>query len=341
MKGDVVATSDGDVAVGSEILPAHPARAGELAPDLVDRVTDYARAARADSTWRAYDGDLRHFRAWCEGQRDPLVALPATPATVAGYLAALADAGYAPTTIRRRLAAISVAHQLARHPNPASAAEVVTVWSGIRRARGVRPTRKTALETALLARVLAPLGYDGLADVRDRALLLVGFAGCLRRAELVRLDVGDVDDTPDGLVLSIRSSKTDQEGAGALVGLAYGSHRPTCPVRAWRAWADAAGLTDGPAFRAVNRHGGLGTGRLEPGSVARIVRRRVAAVGLPAADFAGHSLRSGFATAAARAGVPDRSIMRQGRWRSAASLDTYVRAGRLFDQHNPSAHVGL
>ncbi|AEH09640.1 integrase family protein [Candidatus Protofrankia datiscae] len=312
-----------------------------LPSDLVERVADYARAARAASTWRAYETDLRHFAAWCAERSPHLVALPALPATVAGYLTALADAGYKPTTIRRRLAAISVAHQLGRHPNPATSPEVATVWDGIRRVHGTAVKRKNALETGLLTRVLAELDDSRLADLRDRALLLVGFAGCLRRGELVALDVADIAETPDGVVLTIRRSKTDQERAGALVGLTFGSYRPTCPVRSWIAWRQAAGLTDGPAFRSINRHGGVGAGRLHPGSVARIVQRRAAAAGLSPDDFGGHSLRSGFATAAARAGVPDRAIMRQGRWRSSASLDSYVRAGRLFDRDNPSGRVGL
>ena len=308
---------------------------------LAERVGEYASASRAASTWRAYDADLRHFAAWCAGGDPPPAVLPAAPATVAAYLAVLADAGYKPSTIRRRMAAISVAHRLGRHPNPVATPEVEAVWAGIRRVHGSAPKRKSALETDLLARVLAELDDTRLADVRDRALLLVGFAGCLRRSELVALDVADVAETPDGLALTIRRSKTDQEQAGAQVGLAYGSHRPTCPVRSWAAWRDAASLANGPAFRAVDRHGHLGPGRLDAGSVARIVRRRAEAAGLTAADFAGHSLRAGFATAAARAGVPDRSIMRQGRWRSPASLDGYVRAGRLFDRDNPSGQVGL
>ncbi|MGF7233973.1 MAG: site-specific integrase [Frankia sp.] len=320
---------------------SHSGAHGDLSTELAGRVADYARAARADSTWRAYDVDLRHFQTWCRNQPGPPGDLPAQPRTVAGYLAALSDAGYRPSTIRRRMAAISVAHQLGRHPNPTTAPEVTTVWSGIRRTHGVLPTQKVALETTLLTQVLDPIGDDSPADVRDRALLLVGFAGCLRRGELVGLDVADLDETSDGLVVMVRTSKTDQEGAGALIGLAYGSRRSTCPVRAWRAWVDLAGLTHGPAFRPVNRHGGIGDGRLSPGSVARIVQRRAAAAGLAPEQFAGHSLRSGFATAAARAGVPDRSIMRQGRWRSAASLDGYVRAGRLFDRDNPSGRVGL
>jgi site-specific recombinase XerD len=326
-----------------QLEPAGHVGPGGISPALAERIGDYARASRASATWRAYDSDLRQFRGWCARQPTPLTPLPAHATTVAGYVAALADAGYKPSTIRRRLAAISVAHQLAGHPNPAAAPEVGAVWDGVRRTQGIRPTRKAALDTDLLARVVAELREDTVADLRDRALLLVGFAGCLRRAELVGLDVADLDETPDGLAVTIRSSKTDQAGAGALVGITYGSHRSTCPVRAWTAWADAAALRDagGPAFRGVNRHGHIGVTRLHPGSVARIVQRRVAAAGLDPADFAGHSLRSGFATAAARAGVPDRSIMRQGRWRSAASLDSYVRAGRLFDRDNPSGRVGL
>lgn len=327
-------------------VAASPADDDLLPALLADRVGDYARAARSAATWRAYDTDLRHFAGWCAEQSPPRRGLPASPATVAGYLAALADAGYAPSTIRRRLAAISVAHQLAHADNPTTAPEVSVVWSGIRRTVGVAPARKTALDTELLAKVVTGLDDGVLADVRDRALLLVGFAGCLRRSELVGLDTVDVSETADGLVLAVRRSKTDQVGAGALVGVTYGSYRPTCPVRAWRAWVQAAAaagtdLSGGPAFRGVDRHGHVGAGRLYAGSVARIVQRRVAAAGLDPAAFAGHSLRSGFATAAARAGVADRSIMRQGRWRSAASLDSYIRAGKLFDADNPSGRVGL
>ncbi|WP_018640073.1 site-specific integrase [Parafrankia elaeagni] len=336
----------GEVVTGEVVGPA-AGGAGALVGlggPLAGRVGDYARASRSAATWRAYDADLRHFRGWCA--QEGLGDLPASPVTVAGYIAALADAGYAPSTIRRRLAAISVAHQLAHAVNPTGAAEVSAVWNGIRRSRGVAPSRKAALDTSLLSRVVAGLDDAVLADVRDRALLLVGFAGCLRRSELVGLNTADLVETDDGLVVTVRRSKTDQEAAGAQVGLSYGSYRPTCPVRAWRGWVAAAAgagvpLAGGPAFRGVNRHGQVGAGRLYSGSVARIVQRRVAAAGLDPADFAGHSLRSGFATAAARAGVTDRSIMRQGRWRSAASLESYVRAGRLFDADNPSGRVGL
>ncbi|WP_374121977.1 site-specific integrase [Frankia sp. AiPa1] len=348
--GDVRIAAPGMGAAGEVATPPAPATtqatAFTLVPQLAERAGDYARASRASATWRAYDSDLRQFRAWCAQQPGGPQAIPAAPSTVAGYLAALADAGYRPTTIRRRIAAISVAHQLAGYPSPTRAPQVSAVWDGVRRTLGIRPDRKRALDTELLARVMAafdapPEPEPPAADLRDRALLLVGFAGCLRRAELVGLDVADLDETPDGLVVHVRSSKTDQEGAGALVGITYGSHRATCPVRAWTAWVRRARLSEGPAFRGINRHGQIAATRLHPGSVARIVQRRVAAAGLDPADFAGHSLRSGFATAAARAGVHDRAIMRQGRWRSAASLDSYVRPGRLFDRDNPSGRVGL
>ncbi|WP_420497434.1 site-specific integrase [Parafrankia sp. FMc2] len=342
---DPVFEPDPVVAGGAElVLATAPAAVPGVPARLADTLDGLVRAGKAPSTWRAYDADWRHFHAWCA--QEGLGDLPASAVTVAGYIAALADAGYAPSTIRRRLAAISVAHQLAHAVNPTGAAEVSAVWNGIRRSRGVAPSRKAALDTSLLSRVVAGLDDAVLADVRDRALLLVGFAGCLRRSELVGLNTADLVETDDGLVVTVRRSKTDQEAAGAQVGLSYGSYRPTCPVRAWRAWVAAAAgagvpLAGGPAFRGINRHGQVGAVRLYPGSVARIVQRRVAAAGLDPADFAGHSLRSGFATAAARAGVTDRSIMRQGRWRSAASLESYVRAGRLFDADNPSGRVGL
>jgi integrase len=177
--------------------------------ELEDEVRRLAHGSRAESTWRAYDSDLRHFQAWCLQHK--LNALPAEPPTVAMYLAAL-ETSHSPSTIRRRLAAISVSHQLARTETPTADAGVKSVWAGIRRRNGVAPRKVRAARTKVITTLVEPLG-NRLIDVRDRALILIGFAGALRRSELVALDINDVAEDADGLV-TIRRSKTDQEAEG-------------------------------------------------------------------------------------------------------------------------------
>ena len=173
--------------------------------------------------------------------------LPATPATVVLYITAVAAKGLKPSTIRRRLASISVAHQVAGLETPTTDAGVRAVWSGIRRHYGTVPRKVRAARTKVVTAMDAPLG-DGLADVRDRTLFLLGFAGALRRrSELVALDVEDVSEDDGGLRLILRKSKTDQEAEGTVRGLPYGSSHPaTCPVRAWRRWLAVSGIDTGP-----------------------------------------------------------------------------------------------
>ncbi len=181
---------------------------------------------------------------------------------------------------------------------------------------------------------------DRLIACRDRALLLLGFAGAMRRSELVGLDVADVVETADGLVVTIRRSKTDQEGQGRKIGIPYGSKLATCPVRSLRAWKARAKITEGPLFRQVNRHGKVLEGRLGDRTVALVVKRAVAATGVDATNYAGHSLRAGLATAAAMAGVSERVIQGQTGHKSLPILRRYIREGSLF-RENAAAEVGL
>jgi integrase len=188
--------------------------------------------------------------------------------------------------------------------------------------------------------MVAALDSSRLIGVRDRALLVIGFAGAFRRSELVALDVGDMAETADGLVVTIRRSKTDQEGEGASVGLPYGSDPATCPVRALRSWLDAAGITAGAIFRPVNRWGEMGDRRLTGRAVADVVKRTAAAAGMNAAVYSGHSLRAGLITSAAEADVLERDIMRHSRHKSVPVMRRYIRGAQLF-QANAAAAVGL
>lgn len=311
---------------------------GKLAPlaAYAESARDYIRQAKAENTVRAYRTDWQHFTDWSQSHERQV--LPATPETVALYLSALADT-HKVSTLTRRISAISQAHQMAGFESPTATVVVRTLMAGIRRARGTAPTVKAPTLTEDIRRMVASLP-SGLLGVRDRALLLVGFAGAFRRSELVGLNRGDCEFTTEGVVITLRRSKTDQEGAGRKTAIPYGLNADTCPVRALLAWIDAAGITEGPLFRSVNRHGTVQPGRLSGYSVAIVVKRHATTAGLDAERYAGHSLRAGLATSAAIAGASERSIMAQTGHRSFSMVRRYIRDGSLF-RENAAARVGL
>lgn len=304
-------------------------RIGEQAAGLAysDRVMDYVRVGKSANTRRAYRAGLADFTAWCE--RAGAVALPAESSTVAEYLAALADAGARVATIGQRLAAISFAHRTAGLPNPATCEDVREVMAGIRRKLGTAPSRKAPVTLADLRRMVDALP-DNLAGVRDRTLLLVGFAGAFRRSEIVAVDVADLCFQGDTLAVGVRRSKTDQAGEGTKKFLPALADQGLCPVRALRAWLDVAGIASGPVFCQIDRWGNPRKGsRLTGQSVSLVVKAAAERAGLPAAQFAGHSLRSGFITAAANAATRSRDIMAQSGHRSEAVMRGYIRDAGL------------
>ena len=176
--------------------------------------------------------------------------------------------------------------------------------------------------------LLDKIGSGAKAD-RDCALLLIGFAGGFRRSELVGLDVTDVEHVKQGLVLNIRRSKTDQLGVGRKIGIPFGRTKH-CPVLALDAWLAIAELDDGPLFRPVDRHGNVFASRLSGEAVSTVIKERLYNVGIEPTGFSGHSLRSGFATSAAQAGVSSWKIRQQTGHASDAMLTRYIREGELF-----------
>jgi site-specific recombinase XerD len=327
----------------AELIPAGVVSLAALPTDLADQAEEYQRASKSAATVRAYGSDWRDFTAWCLAHG--LHSLPAPEDAVIGYLTDLARQGRKASTIARRVSAVSQAHQAAHFEPPTRSLAVRATMGGIRRTLGTAPTRKRALMVDDLRSMLATLDGSGrggeLRGIRDRAILLLGFAAGMRRSELVGLDVSDIEEAPEGLRVTLRRSKTDQEGQGRAVGVWRGRHADTDPVAAALAWRTAAALTDGPLFRPVSMiDGSLGAGRLTARNVARLVQRAAGLAGLDAAAYGGHSLRAGFATSAARAGAHERDIARQTGHRSMAILRGYIRAGSLF-QHNPSADLGL
>jgi integrase len=304
--------------------------------EIVSEARDFVAASRAENTTRVYRTGWAQFARWCD--EHGVTPLPASAETVAFYMADLAKVAK-PATIDLRLAAISAAHRAAGYDTPTKEEAVRLVRRGVRRTLGTAQRQVRPLTVPELRRMVGGLGSDP-AGCRDRALLLLGFAGALRRSELVGLDVADFTEGNDGLTVRLRRSKTDQEGAGRTVGIPYGSKEATCPVRAWRAWLKVSGITEGPAFRAVDRHGHIGETRLTGQVVALVLKRHAARVGLDPAEVAGHSLRAGLATSAAAAGVPERVIAEQTGHKGTAMLRRYIREGSLFRENAASA-VGL
>ncbi len=268
--------------------------------------------------------------------------LPADPETVGAYLAA-AGLGYALPTLRRRVAAIARAHRMAKQPLDTRHPAIRETLRGIARTHGEPPRRSAALATEDIKRLIATCGTD-LAGLRDRALLLLGFAGALRRSELVGLDLAHLRPTPLGMRLLIaRSKKTDKAGEGVEIGIARGSTPETCPVRAVRAWLKAAEITDGPIFRRVTQWGTVGQHRLHPDAVRQILLKRAAAAGIEGTllePITPHGMRAGFITTAYRNGVPDEEIMGHTRHRSLPTMRGYIRRGKL-GKESPAGKLGL
>jgi site-specific recombinase XerD len=326
---EIIGSTLGNGAKGADLVPL-PA-----VPSL-KQVREFIRASKAENTLRGYQADWRDFCAWCESRG--LCPLPASPETVAAYIAECAGR-LKVGSIQRRLNAIAEAHKAVGLESPTHNALVRNTLKGIRRTLGTAATQKAPALTNEIRAMLEETDA-GLIGARDRALILLGFAGAFRRSELVNLDVEDCAFGKDGLTVTLRRSKTDQTGAGRKIGIPYGSNPETCPVRTVQAWLVLAAVSAGPLFRSINRHGQVRAGRLSAIDVARVVKKLADRAGLDAAKYAGHSLRAGHATAAAIAGASERSIMNQTGHRSVQMVRRYIRDGSLF-RENSAGKLGL
>ena len=314
---------------------ATPRGTPALSLSLSTQARDYLRQAKAANTQRAYRADWTHFTEWCS--RHDRTPLPATEETLVLYFSNLAST-HKPSTLSRRLSAISQAHKLAGLATPTSGAILRNLLAGIRRAKGTAPAVKSPVLSEDIRRIVETTP-ETLQGWRDRALLLVGFAGAFRRSELVSLDYADLDFQSAGLVVTLRRSKTDPEGQGRKVGIPPGSG-VTCPLRALRKWIEAAAIASGPVFRPINCHGQIRSVRLSDKAVALVLKRCAQSAGLDPARYAGHSLRAGLATSAAMRGASERSIMNQTGHRSVQMVRRYIRDGELF-RDNAAAQSGI
>lgn len=308
--------------------------------ELISKARSFAQASIAPSTRRALRADWNDFVAFCRTHQ--FQPLPATSEVIALYLADRASS-LVPQTLTRRLTSITLAHRAAGFTgiSPASTKQLVVgkVLRGIRRSKEVAQHGKDPL-LADQMRALVRACPEDLQGVRDRALLLVGFAGAFRRSELVAIHFPDLSWTNSGLVIYVRRSKTDQEGVGRRVAIPRGAHPETCPVSALERWIAQAHITSGPLFRGVRQNGRIRARGMHPSTVAYVIKRAARRAGLDDRVFAGHSLRSGHVTQAALNKVSERAIMRQTGHRSSRSLDRYVRVLHLFED-NAAAGLGL
>lgn len=301
----------------NKLNAAHPS-SRKMSP----QVRQYLLASLSENTRRAYSNDLAHFMQW--GGR-----IPATPECVASYLAVHANQlSYA--TLSRRVVAIGKAHTAKRLVSPTHAGLVKATLHGIRRTNGSAQRR---VAPALLHDVQAMVtGLRGMKGMRDKALLLVGFAGAFRRSDLVAIQVENICLVEEGLVIHLLRGKTDQAGLGRDTAIPF-MRGKYCPVKAVKEWLAYSGITSGSLFRRISRYGQVLAHGLSAQSVALIVKQRAASVGLDARNYSGHSLRAGLVTSAAKSGVSAWKICQQTGHQSEAVMQRYIRDGQLFENH--------
>ena len=285
-----------------------------------ENTSEYIRASLSENTRRAYQFDLACFFDWGG-------LLPASPDVVARYLADKADE-LAPATLSRRIATLGRAHVANGWENPCLSELVRSTLRGIKRVKGTNQKQAKPLLREDLFLVLDALA-DGIIDHRDRALLLIGWAGGFRASELVGLRLEDVEHVREGLILHLRKSKTDQLSKGRKLGIPLGRTRH-CPVSALLKWIDVLAVDEGPLFRPVDRHGRIGSRILRGDAVSSVLRARMEAAGLNADGFSGHSLRSGLVTSAISQGISSYKIRAQTGHASDAMLDRYIRDQEIF-----------
>jgi integrase len=303
---------------------------------LSDESKEFIDRSRSSATKKAYRADWDRFVEWTEEKK--LSSLPAEGSTVANYISHLATIGRAPSTISRVLSSISQAHKTSDLPSPTGSPEVINVNKGIRRDKGTAQRRAKPLVLADLKRVCDKIRPSFLGK-RDKALILVGWAAALRRSEIVALDIEDIDFVEQGMILTIRRSKTDQEGAGYKIGIPFASDKHYCPVLKTADWINVAEISSGPLFFAIGTpgkkwHAHIETPRrLAASMVNAVIKRRLKISGMNPAGYSGHSLRAGFVTSAAKEEIPEHRIKTQTRHRSTAILRSYIRDGAIFENH--------
>lgn len=299
---------------------------------LTQQTADYFRKGieGAANTRIAYTSDIEQLRFWL--QQQGINDLPISPATLATYLSAQASTHKWATMIRW-LAAIRKWHRLNKQPDPANDETVRIVLEGIKRSIGTEPTQAPAFAIDHYKEQIRciPPTPTGL---RDRALLLTGFAGAFRRSELVALNVENVQFTREGVVISYRGSKTNQYGKTEQKALFYSADPYTCPVRSLEDYVNLLDRVEGPLFVRIRKGERLTDDRLSDKQVARAVKNYLGN------DYSAHSLRASFVTVAKLNGADDSQVMQQTKHKTRTMIDRYTRVQQIT-QHNAAKKLGL
>lgn len=314
---------------------------------LAESRADLYEKQHASSTVTAYNRAWHVFVDWCAATGR--AGLPASEDTLITYVAALNIEGKAVSTVRQRLAAIRYHHRKEGHRYAGADSEPLeAAIKGYIRTHGVAARRQArAMHLPDLRRIVGEIDKGvppTTAGTRDRAIILVGFAGGFRRAELVAVEIRDLEPDDRGLRIHIRSSKSDQAAVGYRKVIPFGENPETCPVVALRAWRERSGVRAGRVFRAVNKADNVWGEALSPAAVAAIIRKRALLAGMQLdpdlmQSWSGHSLRRGFATEAVEAGAPAHKIREQGGWKGPVP-QAYFDAGEAWD--DPAAgRLGL
>lgn len=304
--------------------------------DSIDSARYYANRSNADSTWKAYTSDWKAFESWCRSVS--AAALPACPETVCGFLATEAKDGRALSTLRRRLSAIRLMHIARDLPSPHEAHTVALVLKGIANEQKHRTLRKAkpALDTDV-KRMIDAMDLTTAQGIRDRALLLIGFDGAFRRSELVMITLEMIElRPPEGVLIHLPYSKTDQQGAGHTIPILSRAGSAYCPVSALQLWLDDSECTEGVIFKRLHKGGKVGKTGLSAQSVSLIVKASVKRAGFTDKEikqYSGHSLRRGVMTDAARTGASVSDIMQLGRHKKADTAMGYVDRESALKNH--------
>lgn len=304
-----------------------------LSNELKEKLNEYGRLGLqgAYNTQRAYKTDLKNFNEWCETNGQ--IALPASPETLAGYVAHLADTCKW-ATINRRLAAISKWHQLQNLETPTQNRVFRTVMEGIKRANGIRQKQAPAFKLHKLKSMLREIDTECNSKLRDKALLLLGFTGAFRRSELVALNIEDLQFTEEGLIVSMKKSKTNQYGDYEEKAIFYSPEAILCPIRTLQSWIQRLEKTADALFVRVRKGDKITADRLTDKTVNDLVKNYFGT------EFSAHSLRASFITIAKINGADDSEIMRQSKHKTSAMIQRYTRIEDI-KQHNAAMKLGL
>ena len=291
--------------------------------------------SKANNTVRAYKSDFNDFGLFCA--QNGFKSLPTTPDIISLYLSYLSSKDNKVSTLKRRLVSIKVLHRLKGHYLDSKNPIIIETLMGIKRRKGSNQIGKKPILINNLKEIINAIDKQNKEEIkkyRDRSILLIGFSGGFRRNEIVSLDYEDLDFVPEGLKITIRRSKTDQFGEGSIKALPYFDRSQYCPVVSLKRWIEISKIKSGPLFRRFVKGLKLSKNRLTDQTVALIVKEYLNLAGIDSKNYSGHSLRSGFATAAAEAGVEERSIMAMTGHKSPEMVRRYIKEANLF-KNNP------